>query len=241
LSGLRLPHGLADVERDGARLRVRHQAAGAEDAAELAHVPHLIRGGDGDVEVGEALLDALGEIGGADDVRPGLLRLAGLVALGEHRHPDVLARPVRKHERPAQLLVRVADVQPQPEMHLDGLVELRRRGLLQHPHRLDGRIRTLAVDGAARLDIALPVLCHYRSTSTPIERAVPAMIRAAWSTSRAFRSTSLVSAICRTCARLSLPTLSRFGSEEPFSSRRASLMRTAAGGVFVMNVNERSS
>src|SRR5438132_11640078 len=59
--------------------------------------------------------------------------------------------------------------------------------------------------------------------------------------SRAFRSCSFVSAIWRTCARESRPTLSRFGSAEPFSSRSASLIRTAAGGVFVMNVNERSS
>src|SRR5581483_5837064 len=35
--------------------------------------------------------------------------------------------------------------------------------------------------------------------------------------------------------------LSLFGSAEPFSSLSASLMRTAAGGVFVMKVNERSS
>jgi hypothetical protein len=33
----------------------------------------------------------------------------------------------------------------------------------------------------------------------------------------------------------------RFGSGEPFSRFSASLIRTAAGGVFVMNVNERSS
>src|SRR6185312_13937057 len=48
-------------------------------------------------------------------------------------------------------------------------------------------------------------------------------------------------AIWRTCARESRPTLMRFGSAEPLSIRSASLMRTAAGGVFVMNVNERSS
>src|SRR5437588_8515659 len=59
--------------------------------------------------------------------------------------------------------------------------------------------------------------------------------------SRAFRSWSFVSAIWRTCARDSRPTLMRFGSAEPLSSRSASLIRTAAGGVFVMKVNERSS
>ena len=38
-----------------------------------------------------------------------------------------------------------------------------------------------------------------------------------------------------------MPTLLRFGSPEPLSSPIACLISTAAGGVFVMNVNERSS
>src|ERR1700753_3773992 len=45
----------------------------------------------------------------------------------------------------------------------------------------------------------------------------------------------------RPWSRVSLPTLFRFGSAEPLSSRSASLISTAAGGVFVMKVNERSS
>ena len=72
-------------------------------------------------------------------------------------------------------------------------------------------------------------------------RAVPAITSIAWSTSRAFRSTSFASAIERTWARVSRPTLSRFGSDEPFSSPSAYLISTSAGGVFVMNVTERSS
>src|SRR5438874_5724663 len=71
--------------------------------------------------------------------------------------------------------------------------------------------------------------------------AVPAMIRAAWSMSRAFRSGIFVSAIRFTCSRERRPTFIRFGSPEPLSSRSASLIRTAAGGVFVMKVKERSS
>ena len=67
------------------------------------------------------------------------------------------------------------------------------------------------------------------------------MISDAASRSRAFRSGIFASAIWRTCARVSRPTFSRFGSPEPFSIRSASLIRTAAGGVFVMKSNERSS
>ena len=60
--------------------------------------------------------------------------------------------------------------------------------------------------------------------------AVPAMTSIACSTSRAFRSCIFVSAIDCSCARLRRPTLFRFGSDEPLSSRSASLIRTAAGG-----------
>src|SRR5581483_12250400 len=182
LAGLRVADRLRDVEGDRARLRVRHQAARAEDAAEAADVPHLVGRRDRDVELGEALLDPLREVGGADDVGACLLRLARLVALGEDGDPHVLAGAVREHQRPAELLVGMADVQTEPEVHLDGLVELRAGELLQHPHRLRGRVGRLTVDPAARLDVALPTRRHYRSTSTPMLRAVPAMISAAWST-----------------------------------------------------------
>src|SRR3954454_17005983 len=72
LARLRVADRLRHVEGDGARLRVRHQAARAEHAAEAADVAHLIRRRDRDVEVGEALLDALREVGRADDARAGL-------------------------------------------------------------------------------------------------------------------------------------------------------------------------
>ena len=72
-------------------------------------------------------------------------------------------------------------------------------------------------------------------------RAVPAMTSIAASTSFALRSGIFVSAIERSCAWLRRPTLFRFGSAEPEERLSASLIRTAAGGVFVMNVNERSS
>ena len=127
LAGLGVRDGLADVEGDGARLRVRHQAAGAEHAAELADVAHLVGGRDRHVEVGEAALDLRGEIGGADDVRTGLLGFARLVALGEHGDADALAGAVREHQRAAELLVGVAHVQAQAEVRLDRLVELRVR------------------------------------------------------------------------------------------------------------------
>jgi hypothetical protein len=141
---------------------------------------HHVRRRDRDVEVGEALvLDARGEVLGAHEVGAGLLGLARLVALGEDGDRDGLAEAVRERDRAAQLLVRVADVQPGADVHLDGLVVLGALGLLEEPDRLAGRVELLAVDLRAGLEIALAVLGHYATTSTPIERAVPAMILAA--------------------------------------------------------------
>ena len=88
LAGLGLLDGLGDVHRDGADLRVGHLALRAEDAAEAADDGHHVGRRDGDVEVGEAVLDALGEVVGADDVGAGLLGLARLVALGEDGDRD---------------------------------------------------------------------------------------------------------------------------------------------------------
>src|SRR5258707_9306639 len=135
----------------------------------------------------------------------------------------------------------MAHVEAEVQVHLDGLVELRSRLLLEQANRLDRRVHLLAVDVAARLAIALPVLSHQLSTSTPMLRAVPAITSIACSTSRAFRSCIFVSAIERSWAFVRRPTFIRFGSADPFSSRSASLIRTAAGGVFVMKSKLRSS
>src|SRR3954454_4331734 len=236
---LRLRDGLGHVLRDGSDLRVRHLAARAEDAAEAADHRHHVRRRDRDVEVVEAFLDLLGQVLGADDVSAGVLGLLGLVALREDRDLLLLAKAVREADRGAQLLVRVADVQPGADVGLDRLVELGGAGLLEQRDRLAGRVLALAVDLRACLEELLAV--SHQPTSTPIERAVPSMIFAACSTVWAFRSGSLRSAIWLTWSRVSLPTFVRFGSAEPLSSPSASRMRTAAGGVLVMNVNKRAS
>src|SRR5205085_8143863 len=120
-----------------------------------------------------------------------------------------------------------------------GLVELRRLQRLQRAHRLERRIQPLAVD--LRSGLLETLAGHQRPTSTPIERAVPATMFIAASTSFAFRSGILRSAIARSWSREIVPTLVRFGSPDPDCRFSASLISTAAGGVLVMNVNERSS
>src|SRR3954468_6537281 len=238
LAGLRLADGGREVHRDGAELRVRHLALRPEDAAEATDHRHHVGGRDRDVEVGEALLDAGGEVLVAHDVGAGLARLVGLGAAGEDRDRHVAAGGVRQRDRAAQLLVGVAHVEPGADVALDGLVELRRLQVLDELDCLGGLVGALAVDLRVLLAVALAVL---HPTSTPIERAVPAMILAAWSMSFAFRSAIFASAMSRTCCWVIFATLLRFGSPEPLGMPAASLIRTAAGGVFVMNVNDRSS
>lgn len=72
-------------------------------------------------------------------------------------------------------------------------------------------------------------------------RAVPSTINIAASTVAALRSGILVSAISRTLSRFTVATFLRLGSPDPDWIPAATLSKTAAGGVFVMKVNERSS
>src|SRR5690606_22380153 len=80
-----------------------------------------------------------------------------------------------------------------------------------------------------------------RSTSTPMLRAVPAMVRAAASRSLVFMSSILTLAISSTWSQLSLPTLSLFGSFEPepglpvVARPQAFFTRMLAGGDFITN------
>src|SRR5919204_563468 len=177
-----------------------------------------------------------------------VLELAGLRLLHglAHVHRDGAGLRVRHLPARAEDAAELADhahLVRGRDRHVEvvePLVELLVREALQHPDRLDRRVEALAVDLGAGRPVILAVLTH-RSVSTPIERAVPATTFIASSTSRAFKSGIFVSAIWRTWSRVRRPTFSRFGSPEPFSSRSASLIRTAAGGVFVMKSNERSS
>ena len=70
--------------------------------------------------------------------------------------------------------------------------------------------------------------------------AVPLIMLIACSTSLAFKSTIFISAISFTCFDDTFPTFVLWGTPEPFSSPDAFSSSTAAGGVFVTNVNDLS-
>ena len=75
----------------------------------------------------------------------------------------------------------------------------------------------------------------------PIERAVPATWAMAPSMSMALRSGIFVSATLRSWSLVIEPTFVVRGLAEPFSRPAAWRSRTGVGGVYVMNVNDRSS
>src|SRR4029079_2742902 len=121
---------------------------------------------------------------------------------------------------------------------VDRLVELGRGGLLD---QLEGRLHLVdlaAVHEGVDLFYALGDGGHVQmpSTSTPMLRALPAIVRTAASRSAAVRSGCLVLAISSACLRVSLPTLSVCGLLLPFSSLSALRIRTDAGGDFRLNV-----
>jgi hypothetical protein len=98
-------------------------------------------------------------------------------------------------------------IDAQPDGNFDGLVELGVRGRL---HELDRLLRRI-VRGVIALCrggvVFLSVLAHQSFTSSPIERAAPAIIAIADSTESVLRSGILISAIFLSCARVTDPDL----------------------------------
>src|SRR5690606_40239428 len=129
----------------------------------------------------------------------------------------------------------------QVDRQVHALVELRRRGGLEQLHRLAQAVAARRVGRLQRRLHPLAAPHQPSTTSMPIERAVPAMMFIAESMSFALRSGSLSCAISRSWARVTVPTLLRLGSPDPFSTLAARLSRTAAGGVFSSKVKLRSA
>src|SRR6266545_899453 len=98
------------------------------------------------------------------------------------------------------------DAEPYGDVH--GLIELGERRALQ----------------------LLAWAVHQSTTSSPMDRAVPAIIFMALSRSDALRSAILISAIFLTCARVTRPTLVRLGCPLPFSTPASFRRRLGAGG-----------
>src|ERR1051325_10296358 len=239
LPRLGLTDRLGDVERHGAGLGIRHQSARTEHATQLTELTHHVRRRDQDVELEPAVLDLLNELR-SDEIGAGGFSFFRLVALRDHQHANRLTRARGEHDRSTNRLIGVTRIDTKANRHLDRLVELRERRRLHDFQRLPRLIGRGHVAALGRSLVLLAVFAHQSMTSTPIERAAPATIAIADSIVSQLRSGILISAILRTCALVSLPTLLRFGWPDPFSRPASFFTRIAAGGVLVMNVNDLS-
>src|SRR5262245_17501965 len=76
----------------------------------------------------------------------------------------------------------------------------------------------------------------YPITSIPIDRAVPRTVLTAAARSVQLRSGIFCFAMSSTCLAVTVPTLLRFGSAEPFARLATFFSSTDAGGVLVMKL-----
>ena len=123
-TGLQFVDGLGHVEGNGTGLGIGHQAAGAEQTADLAHQSHDVRGGDGGVEVQPAFLDLGHQVFSTHEVGAGGGGFGLLFTLTENGHANGLAQAVRQGHSAAHHLVGVLGVNTQADGHVDGFVEL---------------------------------------------------------------------------------------------------------------------
>src|SRR5688572_17725169 len=140
---------------------------------------------------------------------------------------------MREDDRSPDHLVRVPRIHPEVHRHVHRLVELGKGRVLYQRDRLRNRILPRPIDLGNRAPELLPAGGHQSTTSSPIDRAVPAIIRMALSRLAALRSAILISAIFLTCARVTRPTFTRLGCPLPFSMPASFRRRFGAGGVLV--------
>src|SRR5918994_1319596 len=146
-----------------------------------------------------------------------------------------------QHHRSTHDLVGMPWIHTQVHRHVYRLVEFCIGRVFNQRHCIGNRKLGHPNDLRGRGLELLAVHSHQSTTSSPIERAVPAIMRMALSRSVAFRSAILISAIFFTCARVTRPTLVRFGLPLPFSTPASFSRRFGAGGVLVMKLKVRSA
>src|SRR5262249_26824785 len=82
------------------------------------------------------------EVVAPGELGAGVERLLLLLAAGEHRDADALARPVRKDDGAADHLIRVLRIDAQAHRQVDALVEL---GICGALHEIDGFVDSIAL------------------------------------------------------------------------------------------------
>ncbi len=166
LAALDVGDGLGHVGGDGAGLRVRHEATGAEHAAEATDLAHHVRGRDHGVEVGPAAGHLVDELVATDDVGAGLTGGVGLLGVGEDQDPGGLAGAVREVDGAAHHLVGLAGVDTEAHDDVDGLVELLLAGALGDLDRGQRGVELVLVELLGRRAVGLAAL-HVWFSSLP--------------------------------------------------------------------------
>ena len=237
---------LADVERDRADLRVRHEAARTEDLTEAADLPHHVGRRDracrSRASCSSWIFFTMSSR--TDEVGAGFLRFLRLLALREHEDAHGLAR-CRAAARPC----RARSDRPGADRRRGAPRARRSRRTWPHRRVRSGRRSPLPSDSASRgrsspprPEIVLPFGHDVPLDHVDAElRAVPSTVRIAASRLAAVRSGIFMRAISSTCFLVTWPTFFLFGSPDPFSIPAAFLSSTDAGGVFSTNVNDRSA
>ena len=220
-------NGLGYVHGNGTRLRVGHQALGAEDTAYAAYNAHHVGSGDHYVEIEPVfVLDALNNLLCAHDICARRGSRISPFALGNDQNALGFTSAVGKDENAAHLLVGLTGVNAEADVELDSFVELGLCGGKSEVYRFGyfvcfGMIvrfnalcvflanfhyiiilRVVLARGSTFVVLINPlshkIKCAYSSTVTPIERAVPFTMLMAASKVEQFKSGSLVLAISST-------------------------------------------
>ena len=140
-AGLDFLDRFAGILGDGAGFWIGHQPARAEHFAELAHFGHGFRRGDRNIEIRPSFLAFLDHVLEADVFGAGGFGgVGGGAAFGKDEDADDLAAAVRERDGPANHLVRLLGIHPEPEGEINGFVELGFRELGEH---LDGGLERI--------------------------------------------------------------------------------------------------
>src|SRR5690606_825725 len=107
-----------------ANLRVRHQATGTKDLAQLTDHTHGIRSGNNHVEVHVAFLHFVSQIIHTHHVCTGSSGFFGIGTLGEHSYTNSLASTVRQNSAATYDLVRFTCINAQVYGYVYRLFEL---------------------------------------------------------------------------------------------------------------------
>ena len=152
-----------DVRSYRTDLRVRHQAARAENLTETTDERHHVRCSNDCIEVDLAALDFLDEFFCTNDVCTSCLGFFSLVTTCEHGNADSLARTVRQNAHAADHLVSVTRVNTQIHGDFDGFIEFRLGVVFENFNSSFNAVEGIAVNVTAvltmrQVDMALSVV-----------------------------------------------------------------------------------